>query len=68
MKRFIIDDFLSAKGAKRMGFRDERYIKRDVKDFFYLTLRPDYVSALPPAPRSHLRLSSGTASTQRQAR
>lgn len=40
----------SAKGAKRMDFKVDRYIQRDVKDFFYLTLRGDFTDRLGDAP------------------
>ena len=45
-----LDGALSAKGAKRMDFRVERYIERDVKDFFYLTLRRDFSTRVGPPP------------------
>jgi hypothetical protein len=41
----------SAKGAKRMDFRVDRYIERDVKDFFYLTLRRDFTTKLAAPPK-----------------
>lgn len=46
-KRFEV-----AKGSPNMDFKEERYIQRDVKDFFFLTLRQDLSSTLPPAPAS----------------
>jgi hypothetical protein len=45
-----ISNLQSAKGAARMDFRTNRYIERDVKDFFYLTLRRDFASTLGASP------------------
>jgi hypothetical protein len=39
-----------AKGSPNMDFDEARYVERDVKDFFYLTLRQDLADALPKAP------------------
>lgn len=49
-KEEMFSDFKVAKGSPRMDFDEARYIKRDVKDFFYLTLRQDLTSALPAPP------------------
>ncbi len=43
--------FEMEKGGKTMDFRADRYIERDVKDFFYLTLRQPLADLLPAPPQ-----------------
>ena len=45
-----IDGVQSARGARKMDFRVNRYIERDVKDFFYLTLRQSFAQLLGELP------------------
>ncbi|MBH25465.1 MAG: hypothetical protein CMH57_13660 [Myxococcales bacterium] len=45
-----ISAFKVEKGSSSMAFRVGRYIGRDFKDFFYLTLRETFVDKLPAAP------------------
>lgn len=42
--------FEVAKASPRMDFEEGRYVNRDVKDFFYLTLRRDLAMTLPAPP------------------
>lgn len=39
-----------ARGSKAMAFKESRYLNRDVKDFFYLTLRQSLAARLKAPP------------------
>ena len=49
-KRGELTRFEVERGSPAMDFRADRYIQRDVKDFFYLTLRRPFAETLPAPP------------------
>lgn len=56
-------NFKVAAGSPAMGFREDRYLRRDVKDFFYLTLRETFADRLPIPPQGFSAWEAAAAPT-----